>query len=218
MQVIDLSHQISEDIPTYSFIPKPKIGTLFTHKESEKIYKGAVSFEISKIELYTSTGTYLDAPFHRHPNGRKIADIKLEETIGKGVVVDVTGKEPKSKVTVKDIEGKIPEDAEAILFHTGWDEYWETEQYFASPSLDYEVVDFLISRKPKLVGIDGINVDHATHKDKPAHTKLLAQDIFIIENLTNLSQLMGGNFTFFAPPLNIQGIASCPVRAFALVA
>ena len=50
---------------------------------------------------------------------------------------------------------------------------------------------------------------------RPAHTRLLASDILIVEHLCNLSALPQTGFRFYAVPLRIVRGASFPVRAFA---
>ena len=49
----------------------------------------------------------------------------------------------------------------------------------------------------------------------PAHTLLLRNGIFIVENLRSLASLHGKTFRFFALPLAVEGATSFPVRAFA---
>ncbi|MHA2347105.1 MAG: cyclase family protein, partial [Candidatus Hodarchaeales archaeon] len=50
---------------------------------------------------------------------------------------------------------------------------------------------------------------------RPAHTKLLSKEIFIVENLTNLESLYKKKFRFFAVPIKVVSAAALPVRAFA---
>ena len=169
------------------------------------------------MEICTSTGTYMNSPFHRHPDKYKIESIRIENTIGKGTVIDVSDKGSKGRIFATDMESKIPEGADVVLFHTGWSKYVGTPEYFNSPALDYDAVEYLVKRRPKIVGIDGINVDISANKDFPAHTRLLANDILIVENLTNLAPLISKQFTFYATPLKVKDMASMPVRAFAVM-
>lgn len=52
------------------------------------------------------------------------------------------------------------------------------------------------------------------HKPFPIHRILLRNDILIIENLTNLKELIGKKFKVYAFPINLQ-IEASPVRVVA---
>ncbi len=67
-----------------------------------------------------------------------------------------------------------------------------------------------------LVGIDCANIDDMNDPERPAHTKLLAAGIPIVEHLRGLEQLQGRTFRFFAAPPAIVGGTSFTVRAFAV--
>ena len=85
-------------------------------------------------------------------------------------------------------------------------------------------IDFTISAAARcrgggarLVGVDTWNVDDNNDAERPAHSWLLARDIFIVENLCNLAALGASPFRFFAVPIKARGAASMPIRAFAEV-
>ena len=83
-----------------------------------------------------------------------------------------------------DLEGK------AVLIHTGWDQYWRTDQYFENhPYLTRDAADYLKESKTALVGIDSLNIDDTEDGARPAHTVLLGANIPIVEHLCNLAAL-----------------------------
>ena len=45
-----------------------------------------MEFQIGRIEMVANTGTYLDTPFHRYPDGHDLAGLDLAR------VVDVPGR------------------------------------------------------------------------------------------------------------------------------
>jgi arylformamidase len=103
-----------------------------------------------------------------------------------------------------------------VLVRSGWDERWGTEAYWQpGPCLSMEALELLLQARPKLVGVDCWNVDDIDDPARPAHTRLLAEGILIVENLCNLDALPTSGFRFSAIPLRIVGGASIPVRAFA---
>jgi len=68
------------------------------------------------------------------------------------------------------------------------------------------------------VGIDTWNVDDVGDPSRPAHTRLLAAGVLIVENLCNLHALPSDGFRFYAVPPRVARGASFPVRAFAELA
>jgi arylformamidase len=65
------------------------------------------------------------------------------------------------------------------------------------------------------VGIDSHNIDDTAGKSRPVHSTLLAADIFIVEHMTNLDQLLKKEFLLTSVPPKIKGMGTFPVRAFA---
>ena len=75
------------------------------------------------------------------------------------------------------------------------------------------VASWLIQQKPKMIGLDVSGPDFDSF---PIHKKLLAEDILIIENLTNLNQLQGLDFEVIALPIKLE-LDGAPARVIARV-
>ncbi|MGH3993020.1 MAG: cyclase family protein [Pseudonocardiaceae bacterium] len=57
-----------------------------------------------------------------------------------------------------------------MLIHTGWDRHWGTEQYFnGHPHLTADAAEWLVERRPALVGIDSLKIDGTADGASPAH-------------------------------------------------
>jgi kynurenine formamidase len=110
-----------------------------------------------------------------------------------------------------DVAGK------AVLLHTGWSRYWGEDKYPDHPFISNELALRLKDGKPKLVGVDFLTADDRNDPRRPAHVNLLYNDILIVENLTNLDQLVGQTFVFHAVPIKIAKVSAFPVRAYAVV-
>jgi len=216
MKLVDLSHVIEEDMSIFPSLPQPRIDAYLTHAQSLLHYEGGACFEVTHIDIVTSLGTYLDAPYHRHPGRATIDQLALGQCVLSGVVVDVRGKGPREPILTADLpEGGL--GGGAVLFCTGWDRYWKQAAYHQHPFLSLGAVESLLDQAPSLVGIDVLNIDDPQDKSRPAHTQLLANDILIVENLCGLEQLIGDSFLFVAAPVKVRGAAAFPVRAFALL-
>lgn len=219
-RIVDLSHDITEGMVTYPGLPTPTTGTFLSREESRSRYAEGTEFHIGMVELCTNTGTYLDVPFHRYPDGHDLTGLDLSRCADLPAVVihlaDVLG--AAAAIGPESI-GDLDIEGHAVLFDTGWSRHWGSEQYLANthPFLTEATVDALIEGGAALVGIDSLNIDTTIGGERPAHTKLLAAGIPIVEHLTNLAELPALGARFSAVPPKIAGLGTFTVRAFAVV-
>ncbi|MQA78576.1 MAG: cyclase family protein [Streptosporangiales bacterium] len=213
---VDLSHEITDGMTTYPGLPAAVVAPHLTYDASHEVYAPGYEFAIARVDMVGNTGTYLDAPAHTRRGGADIADLPLDAVAGlPGVVVDATdqGVGPEAFAGV-DVAGR------AVLVRTGWDRHWGTERYGSSehPFVTAEAAARLVEAGARLVGIDSLNVDDtapATGGARPTHATLLAGDVLILEHLCDLAALGDEEFTLYAVPPRVRGMASFPVRAFA---
>lgn len=213
-KLIELNHVLEDGMMAYPGLPRPKIGAFLDHQASRSRYHDQAEFYLGKVEMVCNLGTYLDSPFHRYRGGADLSQVPLEKVAGiPGIVFDGPVSSDRSIIidaTDSELQGR------AVLIRTGWDKRWGTENYWEpGPYLSEKSIDLLIRSKAILVGVDFWNVDNTADFVRPAHTRLLASDILIVEHLCNLSALPRTSFRFYAVPLRIVRGASFPVRAFA---
>ncbi len=215
--LVDLSHRLEPGMPAYPGLPVPRFSTWLTHAESASrgAYAPGTTFQIALYELGGNTGTYVDAPFHRHPGRPDLAGLALERLANlPGVVINALREGPigPDMFAGYDLSGK------AVLVRTDWATRWGGDDYFRSgPFLTADACRFLVQARVALVGIDCANIDDMTDPTRPAHTLLLEAGIPIVEHLCALDRLPSAGFRFFAVPPAIVGGTSFAVRAFALV-
>ncbi len=216
-QLIDLSHTLEQGMPSYPGLLEPHFRTWFTHEESASrgSYAPGTTFQIATYEIGGNTGTYVDAPFHRHPQGHDLATLGLAQLANiPGVVVSALQDEAIGADTFQGLDLA----QKAVLIRTDWSTRWGGPDYFRSgPFLTADASRFLVEANVTLVGIDCANIDDMGDMSRPAHTILLAADIPIVEHLCNLQQLATSSFRFFAVPPAIKGGTSFPIRAFAIL-
>jgi len=214
--IVDLSHRLEPGMPSYPGLPAPKFHIFRAHGDSAQHthYAPGTTFQIASYELGGNTGTYVDAPFHRHPHGLDLADVPLEKLADlTGIVISAPQDGP---IDAGVVSGVIVRD-KAVLLHTGWARHWGSSNYFRSgPFLTASACDCLVQAGAALAGIDCANIDDMKDSARPAHTLLLAAGIPIVEHLRGLDQLQGRSFHFYATPPAIRGGTSFPVRAFAV--
>jgi kynurenine formamidase len=215
-KIIDLSHPLAPNMPAYPGLPEPRFHVWMSHSDSAErgTYAPGTTFQIAKYEIGGNTGTYVDAPFHRHPNGDDLASLQLEKLVDlPGVVVQAPGDGP----VPPEVFGNSELAGRAVLVRTGWSRRWGGDYFRSGPYMTAEACNALVEAKAVLVGIDCANIDSMVDPARPAHTILLAAGIPIVEHLRGLELLPTSGFRFFAAPPAIEGGTSFPVRAFALL-
>jgi arylformamidase len=212
---VELSHVIRAGMITYPGLPGPQISPYMTREASREHYAPGTEFAIDQLTLIGNTATYLDAPYHRYPDGADLSAIALTRAVDlPAVVVRVTGARQHGidvgAIAAHDVQGK------AVLLHTGDDTRFGTPAYATERHfLTRAGAAWLTAHGAILVGIDGLNIDDTDDGERPAHTLLLAAGIPIVEHLTGLDQLPPTGARFTAVPLRIEGLGTIPVRAFA---
>ena len=215
-RLVDLSHTISAGLVTYPGIPAPTIRPHLTREASRSHYAEGTEFALDVITLAGNSGTYLDSPYHRYPDGADLAELELETLVDLPLelfrLVDAAERNiPATVFYDRDLRGA------AVLVHTGWDRHFGTPAYAAgAPFLGADAAAYLIKAGAVLVGIDSINIDDAeTSRERPAHSQLLAAGIHVVEHLTNLAAVPPTGARFTAVPPKILQFGAFPVRAFA---
>jgi kynurenine formamidase len=206
-RLVDLSHVVVSGEVTYPGLPAPVISDHLSREASRERYAPGTEFQIGRIDMVANTGTYLDTPAHRYPDGHDLSELPLERVAGvPGIVVE-------GEVTPDDVEGR------AVLLRTGWDVHWATDRYGdpSHPFMSVDLAQACIDGGAAVVGIDSVNIDSTVGGERPIHSMLLAAGIPIVEHLTNLATLPDDGFDFFAVPVKVRGMGTFPVRAFAMV-
>jgi arylformamidase len=219
-EFMELNHILENGMPVYPGFPAPKFEASLDHEASRDRYEGKAEFFLGQVQMPTNTGTYMDSPFHRYPDGADLSNIPLDAIAGvPGLVIDAgasTDREIPLELLQRagsDLRGR------AVLIRTGWDARWGTDEYWEpGPYVSAAGADVLAQAGPAVVGVDFWNIDDTTDPARPAHTRLLGSNIPIVEHLANLSALPLSGFRFYAVPPRIVRGANFPVRAFAEIA
>src|SRR4029450_13317732 len=122
-RLVDLSHTITAGLVTYPGIPAPTVRPHLTREQSRSHYAEGTEFAIDVITLAGNTGTYLDSPYHRYPDGADLGDLELETLVDLPLelfrLTDATKRGIPSAIFYdRDLQGT------AVLLHTGWDRHF----------------------------------------------------------------------------------------------
>jgi arylformamidase len=202
---------------TYPGLPGPIICDYLSREASRSHYAAGVEFQIGKIEMVANTGTYLDSPFHRYPEGKDLSQLQLECLADLEAVVVRVSPGAGRAIGAESFKG-LDLERNAVLVSTGWDRHWRTDRYLSGhPFLTADAARFLLDSGAALVGIDSLNIDDTSDGSRPVHSTLLGADVPIVEHMCNLGSLPDTGFRFFAIPAKVAGFGTWPVRAFGYV-
>lgn len=192
MNYIDLTRIIAHGMPVYPGDMPVELVSLMD------VETHAVSNHALKCSMHI--GTHIDAPGHMLVDGKKLTDFPVSSFIGKGKLVDARGK----GVITKDLLTNVSlEKGDVVIILTGFDEHFYEKNYYSEyPAIDAGFAQALIAAGINMVGMDTPSPDYAPFA---IHKALMEHDILIIENLTNVSALLGQKaFEIIALPIKVE--------------
>src|SRR5579884_313554 len=153
MKIIDLTHTFTSDMPVYPGDPKATLEQVaFIEKDT---------FNDHKITTVMHVGTHIDAPLHMIAGGKTIDQILPDKLIGKGILLDVRGKD---KIDASVLENTQIEAGSIVLLFTGFGAKYRRDYYFKNyPELTEDFANKMVELKVKMVGMDMLGPD----LDKP---------------------------------------------------
>ena len=215
LRVVDLSHTIGPNCQVYPGDPIPKLEVHSTIAKD--------GFNLLSVQMGSQSGTHVDAPYHFDEGTARIDELPLERFIGRGIVLDVTGLEPRTEITWSKISASAASagPGDIILIKTGWSEYFGTIKYFDHPYLSAEACQHLLDQGVLVFGIDAINIDETPDEEHPGvgfpvHHLIAKKAGVISENLTNLKAIDFENPLISLLPIKLDAADGAPVRAVAI--
>jgi kynurenine formamidase len=105
-----------------------------------------------------------------------------------------------------------------LLYTATYNRYYGTIEYLSEyPGLDESGSNWILETGIKIFGVDSPSPDNPTSRTYPCHMMCREHGMVHYENLMNLDQLVGKQFTFAGFPLRVRGGTGSPVRAVALL-
>jgi arylformamidase len=201
MTLIDITPSVSPRLAVFPGDTQPSRELLCDLRRGDVV-------TLSTLRTTVHLGAHVDAPSHYGLDARTMEQQALDLYVGPCQVIRVPCA-PRQRIAPRDLGVEIA--APRVLLATGTypdPERWTPE--FAA--LSVELVDFLADRGVRLIGIDTPSVDCSDSKDLPAHRRILARDLAILEGVV-LDGVAPGAYELIALPLKLEGFDGSPVRA-----
>ncbi len=225
--VVDLTHTMWPEFPTYFGKPQLEIEVLFSYAEHK--------FNMNKWSVVEHTGTHMDAPIHFSQNGQDASEVPIENLVVPLVVIDIAARAEENadaELTPDDIKafeakhGPLP-DGCCVAMYSGWEKHLHSDKFRNAdadgvmhfPGFHVEAVQMLMSDGRNVVGIavDTLSLDYGKSKTFPTHYAWLPTNRWGLENVANLAKLPPVGATLVAGTPKIQGATGGPSRLVALV-
>lgn len=221
-KVIDLTHSLSGDIPSWDGRPGFELSIAGDYKDGTP----PDTFRTQKIKCSAGIGTHMDAPTHVVPGGRTIDQLTPEELVVDCIVIDVSREANESYMIMPEAieqfekeHGRIAPRS-LVIFYTGWDKRWETPEKYRNghmfPSVDARTAEMLLERSIAGLGIDTLSSDRGD-AGFPVHRAILGADKYLVENIANAGLLPPTGAKAFVLPMKIEGATEAPIRLIALI-
>ncbi|KZT22526.1 putative cyclase [Neolentinus lepideus HHB14362 ss-1] len=211
--MIDLTHPLNPSAPVCAGHPT------FACHPALTLEKDGIN--VSTLTLGSHTGTHIDAPYHFLPDGLRVDQVDLSLLVGPAVLVDVLGKQPRSKITWDDLKPYVTrfEKGVVVILHTGWSKYWGQPQYRHHPSLDRDAARKIMATGVRVIGVDALSPDEMPFPGEAdcfdVHRVILGSGGVIAENLNNLERINFDDPIVSLLPLRLTDCDGSPIRAVA---
>lgn len=176
------------------------------------------------IDITSHLGTHVECPYHHHDEWPDASSLPLTTFMGRAILVNFHNAAPNAYITPQMLEeacgSKLRKDDIIIL-----DSSYKLTPFTAKTNteedkrllVNRETALWLRDHQVKCVGFgDGVSIENRNEDVCPFHDVLLAENIVFIEVLKNLDKLERDIFFMSYAPLNIKGLDSSPVHAYAI--
>lgn len=226
-RVVDLTHTMSPEFPTFFGVPGIEMQRQFDFKKD--------GFNLFWWRIVEHAGTHLDAPIHFSEKGQTAAEIAAASLVVPLAVIDVSAKAAKEtdyQMTRADIEayekrhGRIPDNA-CVAMNSGWGKYAEDAARFTGkdaagtfhfPGVSPDAAQWLLSqRKVAGLAVDTLSLDHGPSKDFKTHYTWLPSGRWGLENVASLDKVPASGATLVVGAPKVKDATGGLTRLFALV-
>ncbi|QFS84136.1 Kynurenine formamidase [Roseivivax sp. THAF40] len=224
--VVDMTHKLSPDFPTFFGPPGISMAQEFNFAEH--------GFNLFNLSVNEHTATHIDAPLHFSADGASVDEIPVTDLVAPLVVIDIAARAAENRdaqVTPDDLQawidanGEIPDRA-CVAMHSGWAAKSGSAEDFVGrdadgvghfPGFHVEAAQMLLETGAASIASDTLSLDHGPSADFATHYAWLPTGRFGIENLAGLENVPAAGATLIIGAPNHVGGSGGPARIFAMV-
>ncbi|MGC8976482.1 MAG: cyclase family protein [Candidatus Ratteibacteria bacterium] len=201
---------------------------------NEEIFKGPKIVEVANVkkdgfsahrfEMSILTGTYLETGSHILPDVRTVDLVPIEELFLDCSIIKLKEKGQREHIKVEELEnsGVEVKEGDCLIIYTGWYKMWNKKNFVLdSPHFDYKAMDWIISKKVKILAgdipcYDDIQ-DPNDSKNLPNLRKLYLSGGMCLAPVVNGDKVESGRCKIVIMPLKIKGVSASPSRAILII-
>jgi kynurenine formamidase len=230
MQMLDLGHELSDDIPVYPGHMKVATWWHLTHEES-LMRMGDTDFwgyGVRGMSLCEHVSTHVDAIFHFNPTRPDLTvdTIPLSTMITPAAWIDLSFVEPRTDISLDQLRSALDASSvtvaagSTLLYYTGVERFWKSDaKSFLTeyPGMGREASHWLLDQGIVNLCTDAISTDspaNARYPNHKAHGERLVVHTELVANMTRIPVHQG--FWFMMVPLRFEGMTGSPIRPLAL--
>ena len=224
--VVDLTHTMSPDFPTFFGVPGIELQKQFDIKKD--------GFNLNWWRIIEHAGTHIDAPIHFSEFGVTVEKIAADTLVTPLAVVDVRARatqNPDYLVSRQDLlewekkNRKLP-DRCCVAMLSGWGQYvGDGGKYtgnaggtFHFPGFSPDAAEWLMKERSVLgLAVDTLSLDHGPSKDFRVHRAWLPSGRWGLENVANLDKVPATGATLVVGAAKVKDATGGPARLIALV-
>jgi len=225
--VVDLTHVMSPEFPTFFGVPGIEMEKKFDFKKD--------GFNLNWWKIVEHAGTHMDAPIHFSENGATAEKITAEQLVAPLAVVDVSAKAAQNAdyaLTRQDLaewegkNGRLP-DRCCVAMNSGRQQHVTNAAKFVGrdaagvmhfPGIHPEATEWLVKERSVVgLAVDTLSLDPGNSKDFKTHYAWLPSGRWGIENIANLDKVPATGATLVAGLTKVKDATGGPARIFALV-
>ena len=164
MQLIDLSGEIFHKCPTLPNLPPAVITDWNTHDTFREAEGVKFSIASKYMAFGEHTGSHVDAPVHfdADPNALSVDQMPLEDFYTEAVCLDLSHIEPKTDISIEDLEKaeaaagiEIKPRDTVLLYMAHYDRTFGTPAFLTDwPGLTKESTEWLGRKKILMFGVE----------------------------------------------------------------
>lgn len=215
MRLIDISQGWYVGMPSFdaAWYPRFKVDRAMT-PETDPAHRGRT---FTNLTLFPHNGSHVESAYHFFPDGATIDEVPLGVFVGRAVLADLSYKQDLNRIDGDDLEqavGGAWRGGDRLLIrtdhprrHLGSADYWA-----CAPYLTPDAADWMVEHEVALVGMDCVT-EKQGEREFPVHRRLLAANIPLLENITNLHEIAEPVVWLVALPLKVADVEAAPVRA-----